>query len=133
MGRLGGGVTNAGVDGEVAGVAGGVSTPPNSPHAPILPSEAHVDQHVPGPKMKSQAIGFGTAKRAPIARSRGELRVEYRNLFSRQRTREYRNDNCLYSRSLIRAKQGPKPGISKKWLFKSSLLLFKMYKVHIEV
>ena len=81
LGRLSGGVMGTGVGGEVAGVAGSAAPPPNSPHAPIPPSEAHVDQHVPGPKMKSQAVKFGTAKRAPIASSCRELRVEYSNFF----------------------------------------------------
>ena len=75
--RLGGGVMGADVGGEIAGVAGGASMPPISPHAPIPPSETHVDQHVPGPKINSQALGFGAAKRPPIASSRRALSVDY--------------------------------------------------------
>ena len=42
------------------------------------------------PKMNSQAIGYGTAKRVPIARSRRELKVEYQNFFRRGFTRAQR-------------------------------------------
>ena len=41
------------------------------------------------PKMKSQAMGCGAAKRPPIASSRRELAIDYSNFFYRASEREF--------------------------------------------
>ena len=63
-------------------------------------SKTHMDQHVAAPKMNSQAIGCGTAKRVPIARSRRELNVEYQNFFRSECERVYRKKIRMYSEGL---------------------------------
>ena len=120
LGRPGAGGIGAGVDGEVAGVAGSAAPPPNSPHAPIPPSEAHVDQHVPGPKVNSQAVKFGTAKRAPIASSRRELAVDYSNFFHGHSEREFWPPACRFS--LCERKPDPRKNRVKNGDFKKPTL-----------
>ena len=111
--RLGGGALVGSDKSEVAAGLGVAWAPPNSTDAPIPPSEAHVDQHVPAQKPTPQILVFGTAKRVPIASSRGELAIEYQNFFRGASGLDLDCRVHIYKGSAIRAKRGSKPGISK--------------------